>query len=89
MAGVPLKLIVGLGNPDDEYLDTRHNAGFWFVDELARKYGGAFRREPKHQGDLAKIRIEGTEIWLLKPMTYMTIGQYREPHGGWIPSVLY
>jgi PTH1 family peptidyl-tRNA hydrolase len=71
MSGVALKLIVGLGNPDDEYLDTRHNAGFWFVDELARKYGGAFRREPKHQGDLAKIRIEGTEVWLLKPMTYM------------------
>jgi PTH1 family peptidyl-tRNA hydrolase len=71
MAGVPLKLIVGLGNPDDEYLDTRHNAGFWFVDELARKYGGAFRRESKHQADLARIRIGGAEIWLLKPMTYM------------------
>jgi peptidyl-tRNA hydrolase, PTH1 family len=71
MSGVALKLIVGLGNPDDEYLDTRHNAGFWFVDEIARKYGGAFRREPKHQGELAKVRIGGTEIWLLKPMTYM------------------
>ena len=71
MSGVPLKLIVGLGNPDPEYLDTRHNAGFWFVDELARRFGGAFRREPKHQGDLAKVRIAGTEVWLLKPMTYM------------------
>jgi PTH1 family peptidyl-tRNA hydrolase len=71
MSGVPLKLIVGLGNPDPEYLNTRHNAGFWFVDELARKHGGVFRKEPKHQGDLAKVRIAGVEIWLLKPMTYM------------------
>lgn len=71
MSGVPLKLIVGLGNPDEQYLETRHNAGFWFVDELARRYGGTFRREPKHQGDLAKVRIAGQEIWLLKPMTYM------------------
>jgi PTH1 family peptidyl-tRNA hydrolase len=71
MAGVPLKLIVGLGNPDPEYLRTRHNAGFWFVDELARRHGGVFRREAKHQGELARIRVGESEIWLLKPMTYM------------------
>ena len=71
MAGVPLKLIVGLGNPDDEYLRTRHNVGFWFVEELARKYGGSFRRDPKHHGELARVRIGSDEIWLLKPMTYM------------------
>src|SRR5689334_122800 len=71
MAGTPLKLIVGLGNPDPEYLRTRHNAGFWFVDELARRHGGVFKRESKHQGDLARIRIGDSEIWLLKPMTYM------------------
>jgi len=71
MAGDPLKLIVGLGNPDAEYLRTRHNAGFWFVEELARKYGAKFRREAKHQGELARIRIGDAEIWLLKPMTYM------------------
>ena len=71
MAGTPLKLIVGLGNPDAEYLRTRHNAGFWFVEELARKYGGSFRRESKHQGELARTRIAGEEVWLLKPMTYM------------------
>jgi PTH1 family peptidyl-tRNA hydrolase len=70
-AGVPLKLIVGLGNPGDEYVRTRHNAGFWFVEELARKYGGSFRHEGKHQGELARVRIGGAEIWLLKPMTYM------------------
>jgi peptidyl-tRNA hydrolase, PTH1 family len=71
MAGVPLKLIVGLGNPDPEYLRTRHNAGFWFVEELARQKGGTFRYESKHQGELARIRIGDAEIWLLKPMTYM------------------
>jgi PTH1 family peptidyl-tRNA hydrolase len=71
MAGDPLRLIVGLGNPDPEYLRTRHNAGFWFVEELARKYGGAFRRESKHQGELARVRIAGEEVWLLKPLTYM------------------
>ncbi len=71
MAGDSLKLIVGLGNPDPEYLRTRHNAGFWFVEELARKFGGVFRNESKHQGELARVRIAGQEVWLLKPMTYM------------------
>ncbi len=71
MAGTPLKLIVGLGNPDPEYARTRHNAGFWFADELARRHGGAFRGESKHHGDVARVRIAGNEIWLLKPTTYM------------------
>src|SRR5512138_1796677 len=71
MAGVPLKLIVGLGNPGDEYARTRHNVGFWFVEELARRHGGAFRSESRHQGEVARVRIDGHEIWLLKPMTYM------------------
>jgi PTH1 family peptidyl-tRNA hydrolase len=71
MPGTPLKLIVGLGNPGPEYARTRHNAGFWFVDELARRHGGAFRSEPKHQGELTRTRIAGEEIWLLKPLTFM------------------
>jgi len=71
MAGTPLKLIVGLGNPDPEYLRTRHNAGFWFIDELARKHGASLRRDSKHQGELARVRIAGEEVWLLKPLTYM------------------
>jgi PTH1 family peptidyl-tRNA hydrolase len=71
MAGTPLKLIVGLGNPDDEYAHTRHNAGFWFIDELARRHGATLRYESKHQGELARARIGAHEIWLLKPMTYM------------------
>jgi len=71
MAGVALKLIVGLGNPDAEYLRTRHNVGWWFVEDLARKYGATFRSESKHHGELARIRIGDADIWLLKPMTYM------------------
>jgi len=71
MAGLPLKLIVGLGNPGDEYARTRHNVGFWFAEELARRHGGVFRNEPRHQGELARVTIAGSEVWLLKPMTYM------------------
>jgi len=82
MAGTPLKLIVGLGNPGAEYARTRHNAGFWLVDELARRHGGNFRMEGKHQGELARIRIGGDEIWLLKPMTFMNRS------GGPVSSVL-
>jgi peptidyl-tRNA hydrolase, PTH1 family len=71
MSGVPLKLVVGLGNPGAEYARTRHNAGFWLVDELARRAGGTFRSDSRHQGDLAKVRLADTELWLLKPMTFM------------------
>jgi PTH1 family peptidyl-tRNA hydrolase len=82
MPGTPLKLIVGLGNPGAEYARTRHNAGFWLVDELARRHGGSFRHEGKHQGELARVRIGGEEIWLFKPMTFMNRS------GGPVSSVL-
>jgi len=71
MPGLPLKLIVGLGNPGTEYARTRHNAGFHLVDELARRHGAAFRSEPRHHGELARARIGDEEVWLLKPMSYM------------------
>jgi peptidyl-tRNA hydrolase, PTH1 family len=71
MPAVPLKLIAGLGNPGDEYARTRHNAGFQFVDELARRHGAAFRKDARHQGEVAKITVDGHELWLLKPMTFM------------------
>jgi PTH1 family peptidyl-tRNA hydrolase len=76
VAGTSLKLIVGLGNPGEKYARTRHNAGFWFADEIARRYGGVFRVESRHQGELARVRValDGGvqhEIWLLKPSTYM------------------
>jgi peptidyl-tRNA hydrolase, PTH1 family len=71
MAGLALRIIVGLGNPGPEHLVTRHNAGFWFVDLLARRHGGEFRDYRKFSGETAKINVEGYEIVLLKPTTYM------------------
>jgi PTH1 family peptidyl-tRNA hydrolase len=71
--GTSLDLIVGLGNPGPEYEATRHNAGFWFVDLLAKEHGGAFSRERKLQGDAAEIAVGGQRIRLLKPMTYMNL----------------
>jgi PTH1 family peptidyl-tRNA hydrolase len=71
MSGTELKVIVGLGNPGPEHSMTRHNAGFWFVDALADKFGGRFRSHARYQGDIARIEIAGREITLLKPMTYM------------------
>jgi peptidyl-tRNA hydrolase, PTH1 family len=82
MPGTALKLIVGLGNPGPDYARTRHNAGFWLVNELARRHGGTFRHEGKHQAELARIRIGGEEIWLAKPMTFMNRS------GGPVSSVL-
>jgi peptidyl-tRNA hydrolase, PTH1 family len=71
MAGEALRLIVGLGNPGTEYARTRHNAGFQFADELARRCSANFRSEPRHRGELARGRFGDTEVWLLKPMGYM------------------
>jgi len=71
--GTPLDLIVGLGNPGAEYQTTRHNAGFWFADLLAREHGGTFGRDRKLQGETAEVRIAGRRIRLLKPMTYMNL----------------
>lgn len=68
-----IKLIVGLGNPGNEHVDTRHNAGFWFLDELARMYHGSFKKDKKFFGDTAKVAICGKDIWLLKPDTYMNL----------------
>lgn len=71
MPGLAVKLIVGLGNPGPEYEPSRHNAGFWFVDLLARRHGGAFRPEPKFRAELARVRIGDQECWLAKPQDYM------------------
>jgi len=71
MAEQAIRLIAGLGNPGPEYDQTRHNAGFWFVDELARRHGGQFRREGKFAGEVCRLHLGGQEVWLLKPQTYM------------------
>jgi peptidyl-tRNA hydrolase, PTH1 family len=71
MPGLTIKLIVGLGNPGREYETTRHNAGFWFVEELARRHGGSFRLEPRFQAELARVQMAGAERWLVKPQDFM------------------
>jgi len=67
----PVQLVAGLGNPGPKYTETRHNAGFWFVDALARRHGGTFRQENKFAGESARISLGGQEVWLLKPQTFM------------------
>ncbi len=71
MSDQAITLIIGLGNPGDKYAKTRHNAGFWFIDELANKYSAEFKNESKFSGELAKVTIDGNSIWLLKPTTFM------------------
>lgn len=66
-----IKLIVGLGNPGPEYALTRHNAGFWLVDELAHQWQGRFKEEKKFFGDVAKVSLPSGDVWLLKPNTFM------------------
>jgi PTH1 family peptidyl-tRNA hydrolase len=68
---IDLKVIVGLGNPGSKYTETRHNAGFWFIEELAREYSVSFRQEKKFHGEVAKISLASKDIWLLKPDTFM------------------
>jgi len=69
----PIKLIVGLGNPGAEYAATRHNAGFWWVDELARLHNANFRADGKFHGLIAKTALHGHEVQLLKPQTFMNL----------------
>ena len=67
----PIRLIVGLGNPGSKYDATRHNAGFWFVDEIARQQGVLFRSESKFYGEVCRVTIDAQDVWLLKPTTFM------------------
>ena len=71
MAALPLKLVIGLGNPGAQYAQTRHNAGWWFVDALLAQHQGAWRHERQQQLELARVRIDSTELWLAKPQTFM------------------
>jgi len=66
-----MKLVAGLGNPGKKYDATRHNAGFWWIDALARAAGATCRHEARFHGEVAKIPGVGGDIWLLKPATYM------------------
>lgn len=66
-----ISLIVGLGNPGASYENTRHNAGFWFVDKLAREASGSFRSESKFHAEVCKLSLHGESCWLCKPDTWM------------------
>ncbi|MBD2785925.1 aminoacyl-tRNA hydrolase [Xenorhabdus sp. DI] len=68
-----IKLIVGLANPGAEYAQTRHNAGAWFVDLLAQRYHQPLKEESKFFGLTARININGQDIRLLVPTTFMNL----------------
>ena len=66
-----LRLLVGLGNPGSEHLRTRHNAGFWFLDALGARQRARFGHDSKVHGETAKIVLDATPLWLLKPATFV------------------
>jgi PTH1 family peptidyl-tRNA hydrolase len=69
---MPIRLIVGLGNPGPEYEQTRHNAGFWLVDNLANDIARCkLSRDARINAFAAKTTIAGNEVWLLEPQTFM------------------
>lgn len=66
-----IRLIAGLGNPGARYEETRHNAGFWYVDRVAAAHGVAWRAESRFFGDVAEVRVDRQVLRLLKPTTFM------------------
>ena len=66
-----IRLIVGLGNPGPQYETTRHNVGFWIVDQLADRYHANFTLETGFSGQVAKTKTIDGNLYFLKPMTYM------------------
>ena len=68
-----IKLFVGLGNPGAEYEGTRHNAGFWWVDALARELKVQLTMDRAYHGLLARTSHNGNTIWLLEPQTFMNL----------------
>jgi len=68
-----LRLLVGLGNPGPEYESTRHNAGFWWVDAVARKLGATLQADRSYHGLVARVNRAGGPLWLLQPQTYMNL----------------
>jgi PTH1 family peptidyl-tRNA hydrolase len=66
-----IRLIVGLGNPGADYVDTRHNAGFWLIDLLADDRGTSFRLDKRYNAELGKLSAHGRDVHLQKPLAYM------------------
>ena len=68
-----IKLIIGLGNPGDKYTDTRHNAGEWLIERLARRFNVSLNPESKFFGKTARTLVNGKEVRLLVPTTFMNL----------------
>ena len=68
-----IKLLVGLGNPGNEYEDTRHNAGFWWIDAVTRDLKVSLVPERSYHGLVARTTVNGQNVWLLEPQTYMNL----------------
>ena len=68
-----IKLLVGLGNPGPEYESTRHNAGFWWLDAVARDLKTALVMDKSYHGLVARTVVNGQTVWLLKPQTFMNL----------------
>ncbi|HOX66988.1 MAG: aminoacyl-tRNA hydrolase [Rhizobacter sp.] len=68
-----IRLMVGLGNPGQEYEGTRHNAGFWFIDEVARHLKVTLAPDRSYFGLVARVNLPGGPLWLLEPMTFMNL----------------
>ena len=68
-----LSMIAGLGNPEERYERTLHHAGFWFVDELARRFNGRFKYEKRFDADICKVTVASQDVWLAKPQSYMNL----------------
>jgi PTH1 family peptidyl-tRNA hydrolase len=68
-----IRLLVGLGNPGPEYETTRHNAGFWFLEQAARKLGAALTPERSYAGLVGRVNRPDGPLWLLEPMTFMNL----------------
>lgn len=66
-----IQLVVGLGNFGPEYEATRHNAGFWWLEQACREFGVTLANENKFFGRVGRLKSDGHETWLLTPMTYM------------------
>ena len=68
-----IKLFVGLGNPGPDYEATRHNAGFWWIDALARELKATLVPERSYHGLVARTSVHGQSVWLLQPQTFMNL----------------
>ena len=68
-----IRLLVGLGNPGPEYEATRHNAGFWFIDAVARELRVSLAPERSYFGLVARANLRDGPVWLLEPMTFMNL----------------